>query len=88
MWPENILLKAMEQQTPFSYSPPLELSPREEERQRGEGGPETPYHESGVGPGVPPAPDAHSWPASGPLPFRFYRLQTGSEERSKFPKVP
>ena len=35
MWPENILLEAMKQQIPFSYSPPLELPPREEERQRG-----------------------------------------------------
>lgn len=35
MWPENILLGAMEQQTPFSYSPPLEL-PREKRRGREE----------------------------------------------------
>ena len=35
-----------------------------------------------------PAPDAHSRPASVRLPFRFYPLPTGSEERSKFPKVP
>lgn len=35
-----------------------------------------------------PTPDAHSRLASGPLPFRFYPLRTGSEERSKFPQVP
>ena len=78
MWPENILLEAMKQQIPFSYSPPLELPPREEERQ--EGGPETPHRESGAGPGVPRAPDALSQPASGPLLFLFFHLQTGLEE--------